>query len=686
MTFPRFTTIFSTLAVLSTSIFALSSPAVANIPVPTVKPEPPNASEFLSNADSKVFRKAMSAADKRNWNEVRRAEQQLTDQTARDVLKWRRAVSDRDINFSELRAVAENQSDWPRMVAIRAKAEREMFDSPVSATKTITFFAGNEPVSGEGRAALAIAHFQRGDNSQGDIWLRKAWHESKLTRDGQRKLFSTYKSRLSKDDHAIRADHLIWSGRSHYTKAEALFPHMSKTDAAVMRARIKLATNGSGMDKAVKAMPSKRADDPGFLFERAKWRRKKRTNKYALPIYLAITTPPTSELGRKVVWREKKLMIYWLIKEKNFKDAYTLTQNHGLVRGLEFSEAEFLAGWLALRKLNNAKDAAQHFATLETGVSMPVSLSRASYWEGRAAEALRNGEAKGHYADAARYQNTFYGQLASEEFAALNNGDGVGYINMPPELIDPATEAQFNSRSVIRAARLIGETGDERTLNQFVFHLDDEANTASELSLLSRLASDYDNTRAAVRAAKQASRISVILTETAYPKPDVLLSLPDKFNKPLAFAIARQESEFTADAVSSANAYGMMQMINSTAKYTARKHSIPYDLSKLTTDANYNVTLGAYHLHDLLRKFDGSYILTAAGYNAGPHRATQWVAAYGDPRTGEIDPIDFIESIPFSETRNYVMRVMENVQVYRARLNDDRHAIQLSRDLRNGAF
>jgi len=234
---------------------------------------------------------------------------------------------------------------------------------------------------------------------------------------------------------------------------------------------------------------------------------------------------------------------------------------------------------------------------------------------------------------------------------------------------------------------LLGEAGEERYFTAFAFHLDDVLSDQRELTLLSQISKDYGYMRPSLRAAKQASsRFQSMLTDSGYPMVEAIQSLPAQFDIPFVYAIARQESEFDHKVISSAKAYGMMQMINSTAKYTARKHRIPYSRAKLTTDREYSAKLGAHHLHDLLDQFDGSYVLAAAGYNAGPHRSKQWIKAYGDPRTGEIDPIDWVESIPFSETRNYIQRVMENMQVYRARLNGNQAENQIHKDLNQGAF
>ena len=349
-------------------------------------------------------------------------------------------------------------------------------------------------------------------------------------------------------------------------------------------------------------------------------------------------------------------------------------------RGVGFADAEFLAGWLALVKLNEPAKAIRHFETLRGGVNYPVSKSRASYWLGRAHKAAQLPDATIHFSQAAEHIQTFYGQLASAE---LNSGN---YIFLPPETDGFAYKTEFEQDSRIRALRLLGEMRSEYYFNTMAFHLDDEVESSAQLTLLSQLARDYGYMKPSVRAAKQASRFGTFLPESGYPKPEVFLALDPKFDKAFSMALSRQESEFNPAAVSSAKAYGLMQMIHGTARATARKHRVPYSRNRLTSDPEYSAKLGSLHVNDLLDRYDGSYIMTAAAYNAGPHRVKQWVKSYGDPRKGDIDPIDWIESLPFSETRNYIHRVLENLNIYRARLNDGQAENGLPRDIRQGAF
>ncbi len=672
-------TVIVTLCVSFTSLSA--APAFAEIPTPRLKPPAPNASAYLSDKDAKRFRQGVTAAKRGRWAELNQAIRRLDDPIASDTLRWLRAARNPNVRFDRLTKTIQTQSDWPRMISIRAKAEKILFDEPKSARSTIAWFNGKDPVSGEGRAVLARAYYRLGDEANGYKWLQLAWRESKLTRANQQKIFKEYRSKLTKADHAARADHLIWLGRRHHSKAEALLPHMDRANRSLMNARLRVAGNRSGMDAAIKSVPANLRNDPGLLYERAKWRRKKKTKEYALPVYTQIQSAPQTEDGQKALWRERRIMAYWAIEKKKYAEAYKLCLNHGMSRGEGFASAEFLAGWLALTKLNQPSKAARHFQTLRDGVSTSVSLSRAAYWQGRAAEAMGDGNARAYFSEASNYTNTYYGQLAASRASGR-----MAQVSLPPEADARDIQPIFEGDPRVRAMHLFGEIREERYFSIFAFHLDDKLTDKRQLSLLSQLSKEYGYMRPSLRAAKQASRFQSMLTDSGYPLIAEIEALPAKFDIPFVYAIARQESEFEGNVVSSAKAYGMMQMINSTAKATARKHRIPYSVGRLTSDNDYSAKLGAHHLHDLLKRFDGSYILAATSYNAGPHRSAQWIKKYGDPRTGEVDPIDWVESIPFSETRNYVQRVLENMQVYRARRNGNSHENRIYQDLTQGAF
>jgi len=660
------------------SLHTLSANAL--IPAPSLKPEPPNISTLLSKGDAKVFRQAVDDARRGRWSNVAKARKTISHPVAKDALIWLRAARDRNASFGDLSYVSQNLSDWPRITNVRVKAERKLSDQRLSSSEVLNWFRLYEPVTGEGRLTLAEAHFAGGDAVEGEKWLKLAWREARLDRDTQRRIYKKYKSYFSPEDHAARADYLVWQGRRYFPMVQGLLSLMPKDDRALINARMLLRTNGRGMNAAVDAIPERLQGNAGFGYERGYWRRKRKSKDYALSTFLKINEPPITERGKSRLWREKKIMTYWAIEEENYRKAYLLTQHHGMNRGADFASAEFLAGWLSLVKLNDPKTALRHFTTLQQNVGMPVSLSRASYWQGRAAEAMNDPNATAYYAEAAQYVNTFFGQLASDKLSGR-----LSQLNLPPEPVRDFERAAFNSDRRVMAARLFAEAGSELFFTQMAFFLDDELDTPAKISLLSELAKDFGYMRPSIRASKQAGRLKTMLTESGYPFDPAVEAIDPKFEKAFVYAIARQESEFNVSAVSHANAYGLMQMINATARSTARRHRIPYSKTLLTTDKAYSANLGAHHLHDLLEDFDGSYIMAAAAYNAGASRVHRWNRRYGDPRKGEIDPIDWIESLPFSETRNYIQRIMENMQVYKARMNGNSIQNEIHSDLYLGS-
>ena len=648
----------------------------ANTPLPNLKTSPQNTSFIIDDTQSMYLRGGIRAAKKGNWIDLNNSIEKLDDTTSKDLLYWLRAVKSPNLSFKDINYVVEILHNWPLSTTIQAKAERILFDYPINHLELLSWFEDKTPVTGEGRAALARAYYKIGDIRNGDYWLKKAWNESKLTSYRQKELYLEFKSKLTQNDHYLRADHLLWQGKFHYKKINQLLDYLDRDKRSLIIARMKISTNRSGIDRAINEIPDALINDTSLNYERSKWRRVKKSKDYALPLIKKINVPVENLKGRQLIWLEKRIYVRWLIEEERYKEAYELCINHGLENGAWFAEAEFTAGWLAYTRLNKPQLAKKHFETLNAGVSLSVSSSRALYWLGRTSETLKDANANNYFMEASKYTNTFYGQLAS------NVINGVGYQSILPSEIDTKNfEKSFSMDPRIRAMNLLGELGEEDLFTSFSFHMDDQFDDEQQLTLLSKLSSKYDYMRPSVRAAKQASRFKKMLTESGYPLISEIEMLSTDFDIPFVYAIARQESEFEYNVISSAKAYGMMQMINSTARETAKKHNMDYSRSKLIADRDYSAKLGALHLNDLLERFDGSYILAAAAYNAGAHRAKYWISKYGDPRSSEINTIDWIESIPFSETRNYVQRVMENLQIYRARRNNNKFSNQITKDI-----
>jgi soluble lytic murein transglycosylase len=363
-----------------------------------------------------------------------------------------------------------------------------------------------------------------------------------------------------------------------------------------------------------------------------------------------------------------------LLDDKKPDLAYALAANHSAQGREQFIEAEFHAGWIALRFLNDATKAMPHFARAAQRAETPISRARAAYWQGRAAQAQNKlDEARQFYTRAAQEPTVYYGQIAREK------------LGLPATGLRRAKPAALGDARLpaVRVAEFLYAMGETEQATNLASDAGRAISDEAQLAALALIASRNKDARASLAIGKQALQRGLPLDEAAFPLSGIPHFEPASLSAPLpvVHAIARQESAFHPRALSSAGAKGLMQMIDATAQRTAKQIGVPFEKSKLLDEPAYNAQLGAAHLGQLLADFKGSHILAFVAYNAGPRRARDWIAAYGDPRDPAIDPIDWVERIPFSETRNYVQRVMENLDVY-ARLIEKADSTTLRAELR----
>lgn len=662
-------------------LLSFALPAQAQAPTPRMRPEPQNYSAYLSDEDFNLFRQGLDAADDEDWELVADIRLRLSDTAARSVLLWRTVLSNPRATFLQLNVALDELDNWPRDSFIRTEAESKITDSGLSPPFIISWFEANPPTSGRGKMALAEALLADGRIEEGEDLLRETWRTGYLSVALQSEIYRNHGSILTAADHQARIDYLIWSDQT--TAARRVLPLLQGTEHDLADARLRLAGRQSGVERAVERIPVSLQNDPGLTYERARWRRRAGMTDTILPLLLQLPDAHADANALGLMWTERKLMILNLIRDHDFATAYQLAGAHGLESGADFADAEFIAGWLALVHLDEPEQAMTHFTRLRDNVSTPVSLSRASYWMARAADALGNPElAATYYAEAGTHSTAYYGQLA---LAQLSETPADFSLEAEP-VPDEAARIAFEARPEIRAMRLLAEQGEEYYFRLFMYRLDDQVTDPVQGVLLANLANEYLQTRQAVRAAKQARLNGIILPQSAYPTISLPATAGRQPEAALVHSVIRQETEFAQDAVSGAGARGMMQLMPATAQATARSMGAPYRFNWLTDDRDYNITLGMHHLEEVVDQFDGSYVLALAAYNAGAHRANRWIENYGDPRDPDVDPIDWVESIPFSETRNYVQRVLENMQVYRTRLQDDAPApLMIEQDLRRGA-
>lgn len=660
-----------------------SAPALANPPAPSLKPAPTISSPWIPPADLTLLTRALDAADEGEWGQVRSLLGRISDPAAQALVRWRIATNgNAGMGFTELMQASEEFKGWPDSGLILDQLEAAIVRSSMTADERIAWLLARGPQTGEGVLALADAYNSQAKQDEMANAIKDAWRSKPMSATAVAAIQSRYGNLLTAEDHYGRADMFLWRGDTK--SAQALIPKLTKDRKAVIDARIALMRNAKNIDKLVNAVPAPYADDPGLLYERARWNERRGRTSEELNLLLRINGEGAPQAGREDIWGEKQSVMRRMLREKNYATAYQLAAGHGLTSGEAFRDAEWMAGWLALTKLNDAVRAEAHFRTFAGGVQTPISISRAQYWLGEALKAQgKTDDATAAYTLASVYPYVFYGQLAAEKIRDLKPDAVV--INFPA-VATPTDEerAAFARRPGVRAAILLAETGRLDSFERFCFALDDTLETPAEHQMLFDIAAGYLEMRAAVRGAKAGLGRGLVAPDAVFPVLQLPPSPRSSSAEPaMVLALARQESEFNQRAISSADARGLMQMIPRYAQAEARMVNLPFRSSWLTDDPQYNLRLGRGFLDDLVDEFGGSYILAAAAYNAGPSRARQWIKDFGDPRAGT-DPVDWIESIPFAETRNYVQRVLENTQVYRHRLTGQPATIRLTEDLHRG--
>jgi soluble lytic murein transglycosylase len=633
----------------------------------------------ISMSDANALRSALTAARSRDASGVESLRNTMSDPVAQDLARWALVdvMGDR-LSYFELDAARRDLSGWPRGASRQAAAERAMVNAgSQDPERVIEWFDAAPPETGEGAFALASALQARGRTAEAQSLVKTWWRERLFDLPVQERMLARFGTMLSQDDHIKRLDTLLLGPQGPASQAmQALVPAEYGPLAEARRA---LRQERGDAASRVAAVSGSLASDPGLSFERARYMRKRNMESVGMSLLGSFPRSPIDQDSIDRIWTERKMYFNAAVRARNWPAAYAAMNNSGFPRGEPKVEAEFFAGWIALTKLRDPAQADRHFAELQASSSTPITQGRANYWRGRAAEARGDQAAAAEfYRAGAKYITAFYGQLSAERA-------GINTITLPRDPVPTdADRARFEGRELVRAARMLADIGERDLFKLFVLHLDDHLPNAEEYVLLVDMARFYGDQDLSMKVARTAATRGFILAERGYPVVS-FPSEPGSAEKAFSLSIARQESNFWPQARSHANARGMMQLLPATARVVARQIGVPWDEPALY-DAAYNMRLGSYHLGDLIRTFNGSYAMAAAGYNAGPGRPPLWASECGDPRGGSTDPLDFVECIPFSETRNYVMRTLETTQVYRARLNGGTAPLTLASDLKRGGY
>lgn len=648
-------------------------PAICGLPAlaKTQPPLPPP----VAKADVSLYKEAFRSAAHNHWRHAHRLARRATEPLGATILRWWDYSSPHTYaSFHEIARFIDEHTDWPAQRALQANAEAAMAVG-VSDAEVLAWFRWRDPVSSDGRLRYAEALLGAGEKARVAALIRTAWVEGDFNARELSQTYRRHSALLRPEDHIARLDRLVWANDAR--GARRMYRYVDEGHQAQAQARLALRARAGGVDLAISRVPQALRDDPGLVYERLRWRRAKDRDEDARAL---LRTPP-ARLGPrpKLWWRERAILARRALEDGLTAEAYALAAGHRQTAASTFSDAEWLAGWIALRFLDDARAAFAHFVRMHEAVTMPISRARAAYWVGRAADAFQDVEgADLWYRKAAAYRGTFYGQLAMARSAAPD-----------APLIADADEAEgatLGGHTLVAAARLVAFLGRDELLDPFLARLSALARNEADHALVSSLALSVERPDHSIRAAQRAAQDGYVSFDRLFPLVNVAFARTDAaLEHALVLAVIRQESRFDRTARSGAGALGLMQLMPATARSLARRMGLSHDRRRLTTDSAHNIALGSRYLDNLIDRFGGSYLLALAAYNAGPRNVSRWIAANGDPRHDpEVDIVDWIEMIPLRETRNYVQRVLEGTQVYRWRLGRQPTASSLESDLARG--
>jgi soluble lytic murein transglycosylase len=578
------------------------------------------------------------------------------------LVEWYAIRSGVALSFDRMAAFQREYRDWPLTQNMRRRTEEALLAARRSPPRVRAHFAAQPPVSAAGRIALAFALKADGLEAEARDLARHIWREEAIGPEVEGRILEEFPGLLTTADHRFRMERLLL--KENWGAAQRAAARAGGDYPSLVKARMGLFQGGKKAEKAFAGVPQHLREDASYIYSRALFLRRKRQLAEAAAVMAKAPRDPELLVDGDEWWSERRYIARELLDAGDVKTAYAVASHHGAETPAQRIEAEFFAGWMALRFLNDPAEARRHFDEAARIASAPISVARAAYWQGRAAEAAGSeAEARRFYEHAADRPITYYGQLAREKL-------GLPLALRAPAQLDEAGRRAFEGLVPVQALRLLQEIGETELVIGLASDLAQSLSDPAQLDALGAIVAEAQNPRAVLAVGKAGVQRGFPLDLHAYPTigiPD-FKPVSDEVETAMVYAIARQESMFNPKAQSSAGARGLMQLMPATAKRTAERFGLGFDLKRLIEDPAYNATIGSAHLGELMDDWKGSHILAFASYNAGGGNVAKWIKAYGDPRKPGVDVVDWVERIPFYETRNYVQRVMENLAVYRYRL------------------
>lgn len=635
----------------------------------------PGAIRVLSSDDRDLFTRAFEAAYRSDWALATSLAARGHDPTARKLIEWRRVLDKNSgATFSDIDSFLKANPQWPLHETLLQRAEAAISPS-LTPAGIVAWFGTRQPASALGRVKLGEALLATGQTNEGRSLIREAWREGSFELPDELAILQKDGAFITRDDDRARVDNLLWRDLTEDAKRE--LPRLAPEEARVAEARIQLrldADRGLRMAEQIRPVVA----DAGFVFDRARAERHLGKNEEAEMLLLRVPSHDPATAHPLIWWSEFNAEARQALEDRNYHLAYALASATGLTSGEEYAEAEFLAGWIALRFMSEPAVAFSHFERLNSAAGRPISRARAHYWLARALEAEGNISGAGReYRAAAQFSQTFYGQLSQSRI------DPHPVLDLKDTPVEPYPVSDFDKEDLAQAMKILADLGEESLLRAFAVRDLEIYPTAPHAKLLADRLAEWGFREIALRIAKEESYAGVLMFDLTHP----VIALPPYRGAPpapepaLVLGLIRQETEFDPSSVSGPGARGLMQLMPDAAEKAAKTAGLPYRPADLLTDPAYNMQLGMTELADEVTYWGGSYVLSAAAYNAGKHNVEKWIATFGDPRRPGADPVDWIEQIPFTETRNYVQRVLENTEVYRSRLTQHGMPQQLLADL-----
>jgi soluble lytic murein transglycosylase len=634
----------------------------------TPEPKGPLATKTLSDKDFEITKVVFDYVDRKQWKLALSDAQKMQDKTIYTLVNWMYLIDTQSgASFNEYQAFIKNYKDWPRINRIKFLAEHKINFDNNSPSSIIEYFSNNPPLSGFGRLRLAEAFLENNQTEKARNLVKDGFKDAELSKNDLKYFSKIFKKFLTHQDYVLRADYFAYEAK--YKDLKDTLDYLNPDYQKLYNARAALFTKRSA-DNLISQVPQSLKDDPGLIYDRIKWRRKKARFDDALT--LMNQSASDSLMRNQYLAKERLSVARDKISDKEYKVAYEILKDHRLNEGADYAEIEWHLGWLALSFTNQTDIALNHFLKMNAAVTYPISKARAAYWIGRTYKKLgQTNQSNTWFRTGSQYGATFYGQLSHIELNEKRFS-----INNNFKFSEDKYEEFKKNNPLAKSVIVLKELNRTRYTKDILRHLGDaeQNRTFEEISMAGVLAQEIERLDFAIQIAKNASYKNLNFLEISFPRIEVPKQVKNQkiLDSSVILALIRQESEFDTSANSKVGAKGLMQIMPATARLLSKVTNVEFSREKLTKDKDYNLALGSYYISDLDDLF-GSHYLAFAAYNAGPHRVEKWIKTYGDPRRKQIDAIDFIELIPFHETRNYVQRVSENINVYEY-LNDPGNA------------